>query len=625
MGILARIQEWIEKRKLKQKSRQLEDRTTKEVREFLDKFEALENIEDDSRRVEEQKILIKQFADKVEDGQINLGREESDRKKDAILIVENYFKDNPKISNIAENIRMENLARPVVQAVRRELLRMPPELEKIEKIAQDYLDELQKDQRIQDKLKVYSKKEKRDIILELMEKYISDPVFFAELKHKLTAEYGYSFARDIASCRDNMEKQRIYEEYVRDFLGGKEDPNDYIVNHFKDEQFILCRKYGMPNSERNIVAFYEATEDKEEDVQNRNRKLAAKKLNQDVKSSDLVLVRTTNEFPRHGIVETQDKHSTPLMDGSFFDKEIKEAGLDLEDYKMAAFRCRRSVHWTLNGLVGSHAYGNFDNRRYIIIEPFEEQENHNGLLNIRESDTYFEDDVKLSPRATILMPVEKYKEECKDLKRKEELSRYNIALFVGDEELAVEMLLHDRGYVSGKITANGFAAHEKTPEGQYAHKMKEKMKAIAESKNGRVEYGASHYYSESRKQDGKRASQLFNERMDNFLNYLFENSGVHFSIPYLKAFFRARKANWGRDDTYEDYLENVEEDPSIKRMTPKEVFEAIGPEKMKELTQGYNEMVFEEHRRARAEKDKQLVEKGLITPEEMCIGTQENR
>ena len=90
-----------------------------------------------------------------------------------------------------------------------------------------------------------------------------------------------------------------------------------------------------------------------------------------VETSDLVLVRTTTMFPKGGIVETTDKHSDLLTEDSPFARELKESGvIDLDKYNIVKFQNRRTIHFTLNGLVGSHEYGNFQNRNFIIIEPF---------------------------------------------------------------------------------------------------------------------------------------------------------------------------------------------------------------------------------------------------------------
>ena len=176
-----------------------------------------------------------------------------------------------------------------------------------------------------------------------------------------------------------------------------------------------------------------------------------------VETSDLALVRTTKMFPKNGIIETTDKHSDLLVEESPFARDLKEAGVtDLERYNILKFQNRRTIHFTLNGLVGSHEYGDFKGRNFIIIEPFEEHVNDDSLMNINEADTYFEDNMVLSKRASILIPVEKYKELIKDEKMLEELNKFDIRLFDGNEEEAVRMCLLDKGFTFGEIHKWGF-------------------------------------------------------------------------------------------------------------------------------------------------------------------------
>ena len=51
-------------------------------------------------------------------------------------------------------------------------------------------------------------------------------------------------------------------------------------------------------------------------------------------------------------------------------------------------------------------------------------------------------------------------------------------------------------------------------------------------------------------------------------------------------------------------------------MTPQEIFDKIGPDKIKEVTDKFNENMLEEHKEARKQKDKELIEKGFVTKDE---------
>ena len=92
------------------------------------------------------------------------------------------------------------------------------------------------------------------------------------------------------------------------------------------------------------------------------------------------------------------------------------------------------INWSLNGLPEKEG-------EYIIIEPLEEQ--INNVANLNETNTVFKEEIKLSDRAIILMPLEKYEDESK----KAELDNMNIRLYEGKEEYALEMLLFDKNYI----------------------------------------------------------------------------------------------------------------------------------------------------------------------------------
>lgn len=126
---------------------------------------------------------------------------------------------------------------------------------------------------------------------------------------------------------------------------------------------------------------YDATDkQKEELIEISNEDIAYWRREQPVGIKDLVMIRTTNIFPIDGVVEPTDE------------------ALDTRE---------KASHWTLNG-------ANLQNKDFIIVEPFEEQVHNSGLSNINETDTWFEHDIKLSKRATILLSVEKYNELCKN-------------------------------------------------------------------------------------------------------------------------------------------------------------------------------------------------------------------
>ena len=262
-------------------------------------------------------------------------------------------------------------------------------------------------------------------------------------------------------------------------------------------------------------------------------------------------------------------------------------------------------------------YGSFDGRNFIIIEPFEEQVNNDGLLSIDESDTYFEGDLKLSDKAIVLMKLEEYKERYKDPTQRKEMEKMNIRLFTGNEKIAVNMLLQELGYVYEDIGMWGYSLDTNTPELKYARNLEDVMKEETErlQKEGKNVETVTHFYSKSREIDSQKTWKLELERIDKFVELLAENVDINFSPKYLKRIFinRATFKN-DQDDHYLD--SDIEEPEGLVKMTPQEIFDKIGPDKIKEVTDKFNENMLEEHKEARKQKDKELIEKGFVTKDE---------
>lgn len=169
---------------------------------------------------------------------------------------------------------------------------------------------------------------------------------------------------------------------------------------------------------------YDATDEaKKEIMEWDNEDLIYHKRWQRPEISDFVLIRETNIFPVNGIVQPID-----------IDEKTGE----------------RSSNWTLNG-------ANLSGKDFIIIEPFSEQVENPSLANINEEDTWFLEDVKLSEKAIILMSEESYRLRCnEEPKFREQADKQNIALYRGDQELALRMLLHDRKYTFFELDEDGF-------------------------------------------------------------------------------------------------------------------------------------------------------------------------
>lgn len=619
MGVLSDIRANLRDKKQKRINEEEIEKVLKELNEI----DSNSIMDYETKNLRRQYIVTK-FALLIKEGSVKFDVKDSE---DPLDIAEKVLKDKyPSIGEVGMEIRFSKMFKEIEDEMYESVVYPgihEDKYEKIERLSLEFYKKYPDDKERNFAIKPLSTLEIHNIISSYLEKGISDEEFLEKSLRRLEIFTRNKVIKAIRNNPDKKEQERIYDEFIKDFLGGKEDPKEYFVKCFEDSDFMvqrtkgkLCEKYSV-QYEGEPLTIYEAENDKIKGLDAINRRRAEERLAKETTVSDLILVRTTDFYPEHSVVEILDKHTMPELQDSLFRREIEECGLDSKEFELYSFINRRTSHWTLNGLVSSHMYGNFEGRKFIILEPFEEQVNGEGLLSIDESDTYFNGDLKLSDKAIILMKLEEYKERYKDPAKRKEMEQMDIRLFVGDEKVAVKMLLQELGYVYEDIGTWGYDLNTNTPELEYARKLEEAMRneTARLQEEGKSVETVTHFYSESRSIDNKRMWDLEEEKIDKFIKMLAENSDVNFSPKYLKRVFLNRM--FYKDDSAEHYLDrDIEEPEGLINMGPKEVFDKIGPEKIKEITQKYNEMILKEHSEARRQKDQELQEKGWFSKEE---------
>ena len=187
---------------------------------------------------------------------------------------------------------------------------------------------------------------------------------------------------------------------------------------------------------------------------------------------DCILVRTTDAFPFNKVIETPIHGNAFVYGNSYIFGDVlldmlKEKYVDInknrdlffekmKKLQIASKSCRSTIHFSINGLVSSHAYGNFDNRAFTILEPLKYHIEDSSLLSLNVCDTYFNDDMKLSDDAIILIDKNKY-EEIKDKEEYiEVLSSMKVYVYTGNLQEALSIVLHDLGYDSFIVNSNGY-------------------------------------------------------------------------------------------------------------------------------------------------------------------------
>ncbi|MBQ9071809.1 MAG: hypothetical protein IJY25_01450 [Bacilli bacterium] len=261
--------------------------------------------------------------------------------------------------------------------------------------------------------------------------------------------------------------------------------------------------------------------------------------NKEYTIKDCVLVRTTDIFPTDGIVQTpingnayefgrssimgeaiskkvKEKHPNFYMTEEAGEKYSKE----LDEFNVCFETCRRTIHFVLNGLVGSTAYGNFSGKPFVIIEPLKYHLDQT-LKSLRVEDVYFDDDMRLSNACTILIDENYFRENQDNLEFIEQLKKFNVYIYRGNQQAAVSKVLSDLGYDSFLISSNGYS--NGLNSGMAASNMWNFINDFAKQNNISLD---RHFYSQINYEDAIKRQEKGEEIDKQHLYYILDNSTV---------------------------------------------------------------------------------------------------
>jgi len=269
---------------------------------------------------------------------------------------------------------------------------------------------------------------------------------------------------------------------------------------------------------------------------------------EDFDVSSFAMVRTTPYFPINREMEIVDELSSRTFIPNFLSGALKQKALverfgenwcdnvfgnqdeesrkakiaekeEIEQqYETVSPMYRSTKHFTLNGLVSSHMYGDFSGNPYIFIDPLEEHIDDENLLSINEADTYFkvsrEKPFALSKKAKLMMPLEEYLKIKDEPEKLKEISKYDITLFSGDEKTAVDIKLFEMGYMPEDI-------------GMWGYELETVMdRAISNlSKEHGIEV-AVHYESDIKAEDQAKTNEMTEESNLLFVDKIFKEFGI---------------------------------------------------------------------------------------------------
>lgn len=317
--------------------------------------------------------------------------------------------------------------------------------------------------------------------------------------------------------------------------------------------------------------------------------------NKEYSINDCVIVRTTDIFPFGGIVQTPINGNAYGFGSSLYfgeiisemlrnkypnrfinEEEEKNFFKELHEYEIVFETLRRTVHFTINGLVGSTAYGNFDNRPYVIIDPLKYHLD-TSMKGLRVEDTYFDNDVFLSDERAIVIDEKTYNEISKDPNYIEDLSKFKIYVYKGNQQNAVALALNDMGYDSFMVSSHGYVngVEENSP----SSKMYDFVNNFAVTNNISRE---RHFYSEINYQDALERNKKSEEINMMHLMHILDNSNLPEEIIETIMFV----ANGKNEMT--GLMEKV--------------IQQIGLEKLKTLTQEFNKNYIEKLQKGKNSK-----------------------
>lgn len=248
--------------------------------------------------------------------------------------------------------------------------------------------------------------------------------------------------------------------------------------------------------------------------------------------------------------------------------ELLSIAMELSPYST---QYRSSVHFCLNGVVSNHSKGTFDGK-FVIIEPFVAHENDSNILAVRPEDTYFEEQIILSDKATILVE-ENARESLSVIPNIED---YNIVFYKGNRDLAVNKVLVQMGIVPEKVEEHNI-------------KLSETSRFLGDFITKKDYCNEKHVYAESYRADDLKNIQLWPMYEQEFYSYL---------LMFIK------------DENIKNTLQNIMLSESMmfnKEDLIKEIIVQIGMEEFKKITNEFNQKILSQIAEGNYPTNKELI------------------
>lgn len=310
---------------------------------------------------------------------------------------------------------------------------------------------------------------------------------------------------------------------------------------------------------------------------------------------DCALVRTTGQFPFHHQVQTTESAGAYTFGNSMYlndaissivrakypqvmtDEEYEKYQEEMAQYQVYSELHRDTLHFTINGLVQSSMYGNFDDRDYIMIEPLAKHID-SPLKSLRPEDTYFKGDMTLSDESSLIISEEVYEKIKDDPAYADDLKRFNLFVYKGNNQaMAVKQALNNLGYDNFLISNSYYTMHDHG----LALQMTEFLSSYAQEHNiSQTKHSNSIELQEEHEIEIARNSEIAFKH----LQYILEHGGVSQELAMQTLEFS-----------------KYEQTAKFKELT-RQVVEEIGLDEIAKLTSEFNQNMIVEHNKLTAEK-----------------------
>lgn len=194
-------------------------------------------------------------------------------------------------------------------------------------------------------------------------------------------------------------------------------------------------------------------------------------------SEDIVMVHKTDYAPKGDRIESRESGGVTMK------SQITLGG---KEYEFSHQTGRDTVHFSANHEVLSNDGGDWDEKRYIVIIPFNDLKNNSDIVSGKPEDTYTRGSVKLTENSYILCP------KGESLQIQKENPNVTVIEYEGEYAL---------GYGNVLLSLLGYTPQRFNSRGKNGYEQSKKYREIVHDQE-KIPY-AQHAYSEYKKSEEK--------------------------------------------------------------------------------------------------------------------------